>query len=839
MRYDRDSGKVIMSADELSFFAYRRESSELLYEKYGFIKTVYTSNEQAHTDYSMTEDERLAAAVHQIAAGYADLIETTHTNVSVVKETTCGGHIVSIEGFSDIISYDGILHTVEVIKTVRRISGSLNPFTYPEALALGAIIAYIYSCDIGAPEIKIKISFISKSNGERASFTKLFKKVFLMRIFDTLLCRAYPFIEAFADSKSYLLDEIEDMPFPYASIREGQERFIKEAYRTIKRGEALLVSAPTGIGKTISAIFPALKSIASGASDKIFYLTAKTITGRAALDAAQLISKYSPHLRACMVLSKEMMCPRGKKFYAMGGISDCYTCEMTNTISGGIVSPSVSYREREISALTALLKSDNRTFTPEIITKTAQEYSVCPYELSLDLSEHCQLVVCDCNYVIDDNVRFRRYFKRDVNTDKYVFLFDEAHNLPDRTRNTYSATITLKSMLQLLSDAENAENACGKMPVDSITAFISSLKKIHALCRNGEYIKSSENGEIYCGYYEDSHLPDDFAQSAVTLCKRLAAAMKDGENSDVFADKYSVLYKLILAIASFDDKFRFFASREGDELTVELLCIDPSGILERMFSAASSVIMFSATLSPMDYFCEVMGLKNAGVLDLPSPYDAENLCLIGFDSISTRYNDRRATEMKCAEAIAQTVYAREGNYIAYFPSYEYMKRVCRAFASIADDCGIVMQKPGMSYKERERFISIFREKKHSSIVGFCVLGGMFSEGIDLAGESLIGAVIVGCGMPGLSAERNIMAAYYNEKTERGQEFAYICPGMNKVMQAAGRVIRSETDRGVVVLIDDRLAAPEMKLLFPPHWRHIKYTSNLTALSAILEEFWEE
>jgi Rad3-related DNA helicase len=214
------------------------------------------------------------------------------------------------------------------------------------------------------------------------------------------------------------------------------------------------------------------------------------------------------------------------------------------------------------------------------------------------------------------------------------------------------------------------------------------------------------------------------------------------------------------------------------------------------------------------------------------------VCLVSYDSISTRYSDRRETAAECAEVIAETISVREGNYIAYFPSYDYMKRVCRAFAQYADDCSVIMQKPGMSRREQERFISVFRERKHPRVIGFCVLGGLFSEGMDLAGESLIGTILVGLGIPQLSPERNLLAAYYEERTERGQEYAYLCPGIHKLLQAAGRVIRSESDRGVIVLVDDRLGEPYMKKLFPPHWRHMKYTGDVDSLRSILENFWE-
>ena len=836
MRYDSDENRIYISVDELSFYAYQRENPELLCEKFGFIKNVVTSSEKAVPDYSLTEEERFSSALQSIAESYADLIDSTHIELPLSKETVVGGYSVTVEGLSDIISYDGVLHTVEVIRSVRRFSRELSPFSYPETFARAAVLAYIFADGSGISEIKLKITFVARANGERASFTALFSKVALSRMFDTLLCRMHPFIEVFAERYTVLNDEIADMPFPYSSIREGQEQFIKEAYRAIKHGEDLLVSAPTGIGKTMSAIFPAVKSVGAGASDRIFYLTAKTITGRAALDAAELLTKHVPHMRACMILSKEMTCPLKRRFDAPGMSSGCFTCELTNAVTRDYGKTSVSYREREVLALTALLKADTRIYTPELIKKTAEEFSVCPYELSLDISEQCQLIVCDCNYVIDDNVRFRRYFKKEGNNERYVFLFDEAHNLPDRTRNTYSASINLGTANALLSAVHESLPETGKL-YDSCVELVDSLKEIRELCRDGEYVKQTESGEISCGYFEDSRVLDAFAKSVGSTMKLLAAAIRDPDTALLLRDYYAKLYKLASVIPNFDEKFRLLASKEGEDVNLELLCIDPSGVLGRMLAAASSVIMFSATLSPMDYFAEVMGLKDAGCLELSSPYEKENLCLVTYDSVSTRFSDRKATADDCAEVIVQTVSAREGNYIVYFPSYEYMKRVCRSFSQLMPDVGIVMQKPGMSYRERQRFIEIFHEHKMPTIVGFCVLGGMFSEGIDLAGESLIGAVIVGCGMPQLSAERNIMSAYYDEKTERGHEFAYVCPGMNKVLQAAGRVIRSETDRGVIVLIDDRLNDPNMKLLFPPHWRHMKYTSNLTSLDVILGEFW--
>ncbi len=835
MRYS--DGRVYITADELSYFAYRRENTAVDIERYGFTKTAQTSSERGHIDYSLTEEERLGEAIRQIADGYAEFIETTHTEIALSKDVTLGETEVTVEGLSDIISYDGAVHTIECVSTVRRFTTDLSPFSEPEFFARASVLAYLFAESAGDEQIRLKLTFIEKKSGERITFTAMFSSVSLGRMFATLIGRAEPFIKRFYETEAIFPTEAEEMPFPYPTIREGQERFVKSAYRAIRKGENLLVSAPTGIGKTMSALFPAVKAIGASSAEKIFYLTAKTVTGRAALDAVKLLSSHAPHLYAVMVLSKEMTCPLKRRFGSPGMQSGCFTCDFVNGITAKTGFTTVSYREREVGALTSLLASGENVFTPEIIRKTADEYSVCPYELSLDLSEKCQVVVCDYNYAIDDNVRFRRYFKKDGNADRYVFLFDEAHNVPDRTRNTYSASITLDTAKELFEEVERDFPEQGSL-YDAAVMFVRSLEEIRELCKDNEYLKQTENGEVSCGYFEDARVNDGFAKSVSTLGKQLASVMRDTTATELLGKYYSEIYKLGFVIQNYDEKFRFFCSREGDRLTVELLCLDPSGVLGRMLSSASSVVMFSATLSPMDYFAEVMGMEDAEVIELQSPYEKDNLCLVSYDSVSTRFSDRKATADDIAEVIVSTVSAREGNYIVYFPSYDYMKRVCRSFARIMPDCGIVMQKPGMSYKERQRFIDVFSERRGGTIVGFCVLGGMFSEGIDLAGESLIGALVIGCGMPQLSAERNIMATYYDEKTERGKEFAYTCPGMNKVLQAAGRVIRSETDRGVIVLIDDRLGEPNMKMLFPPHWRHMKYTSNLTSLDAILAEFWE-
>lgn len=856
MRFDRAENRVYMSVNELATYAFQRENARQLTEKYGFRKYVSSAggaeiaadiNDNTdsinmtpdYADESRISPKRVGMLMREaIEDDAVRRLESTQSEVPLEKIIQCGAFSLCIQGCADLISYDGVLHTVEEVKKVAYYKNGLSPFSDPTQFAQAAIYAYLFANSIGISEIKIRITFFKRSTENKVSFVAKFTQVALSRMFEALIDRAYTTLEVFAERYTVFADEAKNMPFPYHSIREGQAEFIKTAYRCIKRGTSLLVSAPTGIGKTMSSLFPAVKSVGAGKADRIFYLTSKTITGQTAMDALKRLAKHAHHIRAVMICSKEQVCPFGKN-KKDNLISSCRGCEKLDSISHDFGKTYISYRERELDALYELLKSEDTIYTVERIKKIAEKHDVCPYELSLDLSESCMVIVCDYNYVIDDNVRFRRYFKNVNSNEKYIFLFDEAHNLPDRTRNTYSSSLKMETAETLRNFADDVFIGDSEYSARA-QEFYQAMAHIRMLCTENEHISVTQNGEIYHGYYESHRIDNELIRTVNNFSRLLGKYISDGHDyADVLEPYYRQLNKVSFSASFFDESFRFFAARANDDMTVQLLCLDPAGILEKMLSVARSSILFSATLSPMEYFCEVTGMTDAEVLELESPYEKDNLCIVAFDSISTRLNDRRNTIYDCAEVIAETIMARAGNYLVYFPSYDYMKKVCRVFAGMGLDCAIIMQKTGMSLRERERFIEIFREGKHRSVVGFCVLGGMFSEGIDLAGESLIGAIIIGTGMPQLSAERNIMAAYYDEKTERGHEFAYTCPGMNKVLQAAGRVIRSENDRGVIVLIDDRLNDPNLKILFPSHWRHMRYTGNTNSLRTILDDFWSE
>ena len=837
MRFVADEYRVYLSVTELAAYAYQRENVRMLTEKLGFVRV----GEELPPEYDVAETS-LSPMEHGLALHHAaetDLSMEPGVTVEVPLELSVmdGDFSVCVQGFADSISFDGRNHTVEEIKTLSAFPRGLSPFSDPAHFAQAAIYAHLYCERYGIPVVFVKLTFMRRSDGEKVSFRAPFTRVALGRMFESLLSRAHPFLEVYCRRMADFPDQARKMPFPYPSIRDGQTRFIKRAYSAMAHGQNLLVSAPTGIGKTMSSLYPAVKALGSGYAHRIFYLTAKTVTGQAAMEAASLLQKYVPELRCVMLLAKEQVCASKKELPELRQSSRCRICGNTDSVSDDLGRTYISWRERELAALTELLTSPDRMYTTDRIIKTAKSHRVCPYELSLDLSEHCPLIVCDYNYVLDETVRLRRYFKDVSRQEKYIFLFDEAHNLPDRVTATYSAKLD-SAMVKALGALCERE-LCDDDEFKSLTAeFARAMEDCRRMCTESEYLRTDENGEeIPCGYHEGSRIPKRLTESAEKLARHMGKLIRDGsEFTDALDPIYRDLAQAVSVFPWFDEKFRLFCGKDGHDVTVQVLCVDPSGMIDRMISPAVSSVMFSATLSPMDYFREITGQRHGETLELDSPYERDNLCLIAYDGISTRFTDRKATAEDCAEIIARCVEAREGNYMVYFPSYDYMKRVARRFRDIMPDCAMILQKPGMSYRERERFIKLFRSR-NQAIVGFCVLGGMFSEGIDLSGESLIGSIIVGTGMPQLSAERNIMAAYYDEKTERGHEFAYVCPGMNKVLQAAGRVIRSESDRGVVLLIDDRYAEPNMRTLYPRHWRHMRFTADPDSLTAMLDEFW--
>ena len=614
-----------------------------------------------------------------------------------------------------------------------------------------------------------------------------------------------------------------DVVFPYKGLRASQADMIKECYRDIKNCNRLFCEAPTGIGKTISTLYPAIKCMGERVTDKIFYLTSKSSIRREAVSAVTNMRLHGADIYTCVLSAKEQACICEAAKSGVGRLS--------NYCKSGMCPYADNYYKRSEEAIFELLDSGYE-FERENIRRMAQKHKVCPHELSLDLSELCDVIICDYNYVFSPTVYLKRYFADGKRGERYTFLIDEAHNLPDRARDLFSAKLSSEEFEHLYGLFEENNSLCSPM-LDVIKAF----DRLGALCDdNSRYDASGTK----VGYYVGRQLPQNFSEKLSICTKTMEKWLKYNTESPFYLTVESLnsqIREYKVAEDCFGDNYLVFINSRGDNVEIMLYCLDPSTLLDEALNRASASVLFSATLTPAEYFADILGGGKKSVsVSFPSPFPPENLCVAVVDSISTRYEDREKSYKKIASCIAGTASAKAGNYIVFLPSYSYMESVAKAFSEKYPKVRTIMQKKGMTYKDRESFLDFFCDDGKLRI-GFCVMGGMFSEGIDLPGNRLIGVVVVGAGLPGLSNERNIIRDYYEEKCGLGYDYAYTYPGMNAVLQAVGRLIRRDTDRGIAVLIDDRYGDPKYKALFPSQWKNIKFARNSATLAEIAQIFW--
>ena len=792
MKYDRDSKRVVVSSEELSSFVVKKNGA-------GAIYSLFQPDEYR--------------------AGFSDAPEN-----SIFSD-------LSVEGFDIRLVISGTVETsgdraaAAVKKKVRRLPGAASA-PEPSFFAQSLVNAYIVCMSGGNPSLMLSLVFESPE-GTAVTSASL-EAEYLKKTVEGLLRRALPLISAAHQRGTVAKDELNDLGFPYETVREGQRDLMVETMRTIRKGAKLLACAPTGIGKTVSVLYPALKSLGAGFADKIFYLTAKSVTGKAALDLLERISDGAPHVRAIMLEPKEKLCSTDKVN------EGCRSCPLLDDLpsADSMIPPGL----RLASAAAEVLKT-GPVIGRGTVLLSAEKHRVCPHELFLRVSEFCDVVVCDCNYVFDGRVMLRRYFADGGNGERFVFLADEAHNLPDRIRDMYSGSVRPADFEEVFNVLKTGAVTDEKLE-DAVASAFSSFGAVLGECSESSSLKETGDGEVLAGYIKRPEMPEDLFLSLSAVKKALIPyARGDGVMSEPARRLLSVVSKILFCSEVSDEKFRFLAERENNDLRCSVVCLDPSEIVKRSLRAARASVMFSATLSPKEYFTGVLGFLDEEYLELDSPFDPSHLSVTVCDSISTRLSDRKKTVADLAEMICAAISERPGKYIVYFPSFEYLKLALREFARISPDVPIVEQKSSMTRAERNRFISLFSSDKHSSLVGFSVLGGMFSEGIDLSGDDLIGVVVVGAGLSGITSQLNMIGEYYDEKYERGYEFAYLYPAVNRIQQAVGRVIRTENDVGCAVLIDDRLADPSSARLFPTGWHPIKIVSDPESLSRVLREFW--
>ena len=684
------------------------------------------------------------------------------------------------------------------------------------------VCAYIYSAVSCKKAARINIKYKS-ADGEENTVSYSPRPAQLSEFFERLKISAAEYARYEADRISRRLPTLRSVRFPYRAVRDGQKELINAVYRAAAAGSRLYACAPTGIGKTVSVLFPAVRAIGEGKCVKAFYLTPKTTAAIAAMRCIDELCVSGACIKAVHVIARERICPYALECRAGTG------CPCMNEIGGKDAG------ERMAEAVRELYDERDGAIGEADIRASAERHGVCPYELSLEYSEKCDVIICDFNYLFDMRVYFRRYFDF---PGEYLFLVDEAHNLADRARDMYSVELS------------------------SSDFSVPELKYpfLHTARQKFEKLVGAEIGDMIRGDDENvegaSHgrrIPDTLREFAVSLLKmaeetyfsalkRMSSVPNDSDgagNCDQEKEFYYKIKSFVDILRVYNDKYEYFVFRHGDEYIFKLYCIDPSETISSRLDRGRAAVFFSATLLPLNYYRDILGGdRSSPTLSLQSPFDRDRLMIAVMDKISTRLTDRDRTLSAVCRIVDAALSARRGNYMVFCPSFDYMELLYEYFRRRHPKIKTMIQRRGMSGSEREKFIAAFSAENRGYLVAFCVMGGIYSEGIDLAGDRLIGAIIIGSGIPQLSFEREAIAAYYDEKSDSGKQYAYIYPGMNRVLQAAGRVIRREEDRGIIVLADDRFADPVYREIIPPHWRGLKFVGNAESLKALLDRFWE-
>ncbi len=731
------------------------------------------------------------------------------------------------------LTHNGITYTVEGIADavveeraiVEEIKLSRSSYVPQDSYSRLRALAYLFAASREVRSVTLRMRLYQSETGAVEDMCHEVSEGELYVFYTSMLERIETQARDLICRYDERLPSVQSLRFPYPNPREGQTELAESVFRAIRQGKRLFAEAPTGIGKTMSTLYPAVKAIGEGHCDRIFYLTAKASVRREAYAAAAKLYEAGSKLRTVMLYAKEQMCahPEGCRD---GAVSRCNpdACPFAR-----------GYYDRVDAALSELL-AECHGFPQSIVMQLAKKHRICPYELSLDLSERCEVIICDYNYAFSPDVYLRRYFSiEDGECGEYVFLVDEAHNLPDRARDMYSAKLMLAPFEAIYARIDPVEDSeLEKM----LGGFVMGVRRLSVLCT--EHREKHEEG-TESGYYL-SHTPLQNATEEMSRLRRdLDVFLKKMPTHPLAGElsELSATLKRFCGLSEYyDDRFLTYIQLERGELTMEIFCLDPAGVLHAAMGRARATILFSATFQPLDYFVDILGGRGARTLELPSPFPKENLCVTVANGVSTRYEDREKSYRRVATLLAAAVSAKAGNYIAFFPSYEYMECVHKEFHAKYPRVQTILQHRGMKRSDQEAFLDNFCEDEGKMRVGFCVLGGSFSEGVDLPGNRLIGVVVVGVGIPGLSNERNMLRDYYENKCERGYDYAYTYPGLNRVLQAAGRVIRREEDKGVVVLIDSRYAEEPYLHLYPSHWQDIQVAGNAAALAHRHELFWK-
>ncbi|WP_042202440.1 ATP-dependent DNA helicase [Paenibacillus camerounensis] len=655
--------------------------------------------------------------------------------------------------------------------------------------AQALMYAYIICLDLELTDIRVKLTYVRRGGETQQS---LYRNVTLaeLQVFAAETVAGYaPYAQLQVRHAEERDSSIRALVFPFPAYRSGQRHFAAAVYKSVTEGVNLFAQAPTGIGKTMSTLFPALKAMGEGRAGGLFYLTAKTVNRLAAQDAIGMLLDQGLKLHAITITAKDKAC------FKEEGVCSKESCPYRE-----------GYYDRINGAVLDMLEHET-LMTQEVISRYARKHEVCPFEFSLDTAYACDTVICDYNYIYDPRISLKRL--PEERKRRTVLLVDEAHNLVDRGRSMYSAELTKAPFLALQRQYKGVNKALSAA-AKAVNAFFIALRKT-----------CSEDGEGQWSAYpaELPELLEAFSLEAeAELLSPSALLPASGEaEEEGLLDVFFAVQNMLRTFKTYDERYITYAEVRRGDVCLKLFNLDPSYLLQQMAKSFRSQILFSATLTPLSYYRDMTGAKEEDYsLTVPSPFHKEQW-EVSVLPVSTRYREREASLRPLCDAL-KGMTARKGNYLVFFPSYAYLQSVYELFAEKYPEVPTLVQSTGMSEPEREGFLASFRPDNPQTLLGFAVLGGIFSEGVDLPGDRLNGVMVVGVGLPQVGLERNLLRSYFQSAGKNGFDYAYVYPGMCKVLQAGGRLIRSESDNGVIILADDRFLQYPYRQLLPDEWQ---------------------
>ncbi|MGX7063920.1 ATP-dependent DNA helicase [Enterococcus cecorum] len=710
---------------------------------------------------------------------------------------------IQLEGRCDGIWQKENQIIIDEIKTGEHTFEQLEDATLQLFMAQAKIYAYIYALQEKLEEVVVMVRYFCTQDEKIDEYQNQYSFDELNNYYQETMKEYEKWLIFLDKYRQNRQKKLQALQFPYNNYRKGQRELSIAVYRTLSQEKCLFMEAPTGTGKTLSTLFPALKAMGEYNQGRIFYLTAKTITRQVALDTMKLFEEQQSEIKTIEISAKEKIC-----FMNECKCNPDY-CPFAK-----------NYYQKQKLAIWDLL-NNGHFYSREQISEVAKKYECCPFELSLDLSLYSDVIVCDYNYLFDPQVYLKRFFELEE-TDSY-FLVDEGHNLISRAREMYSKALSL----QLIKDFKKLLPKHHRKHHKILQQFIEYCEESRKLLKDRDYLFQKE-------------LPDkliDLGYRWSEYFRNFLLELKD-EIPTWLQNLYFDLMSFLKISEYYDDHFSFLVELVNHELQFKIFCLDPAHFIKQKLDFGKGSVLFSATLSPVQYYQNLLvGHTDDLTFRQSSPFNQNQFQVLVADYLPMTYKYRSQVVDSLCELIKKATDIKAGNYFCFFPSFSYMEEVYQRYIQLYPEAEVLIQSRELKDVEKEAFLANFQAQNEQVVLGFCVLGGVFSEGIDLKKNRLIGSIIVSVGLPQISKEQEELKRYFDEKNQQGFYYIYQLPGFNKMMQAAGRVIRTEEDRGVILLIDQRFSRKDYMQLYPSHWSKGVVVHDLNSMLNQLKQFW--